>query len=113
MKFLSGRGAPVGSDSRVVFVFDLGPTRYKATSEPPIEQVERVSCGRRGVYDLSARPFRPNPRWLARAFAHLVRTPRGHCAPLQFLTGGAPNAAHLPRPNAAAPTATTSKNSPP
>ena len=34
---------------------------------------EVVRCGR-GIYEHSTRSFRPNPRWLMRAFVHLLHT---------------------------------------
>jgi hypothetical protein len=42
-----------------------------------------------GTHENSRRPFRPDARWVTRAFVHLLRTVRGHCALLQFLIGGA------------------------
>ena len=74
--------------ARVVFVFDLAPAPVEQASETPLRHAERVRCGR-GIYENCRRPFRPNARRLARAFAHLLRTVVGHYTPLQFLIGGA------------------------
>src|SRR5438128_1469418 len=74
--------------SRVVFVFDLAPALWGTPQNPQFgTRREYVVAG--GCNEHSTRPFRPNARWLIRAFAHLLRTVRGHCAPLQFLIGGA------------------------
>src|SRR5712664_3627554 len=77
-------------ESLVVFVFDLANTRGRAPQNRQSSKWTEYGVAGGDVHDRSTRPLRPNPRWLAWAFAHLVRTPRGHCAPLQFLTGGAP-----------------------
>jgi len=66
---------------RVVFVFDLVLTPPDAPQSPLNE-----ACKAYGVtgasYDRSTRQFRPNARWLTRAFAHLVRKRLAGTAPV-------------------------------
>src|SRR6266851_9220556 len=93
----------------VVFVFDLAPTPGRPPQNPQSSNWTEYGVAGGDVHDRSTGPFRPNPRWLAWAFAHLVRTPRGHCAPLQFLIGGAPTRPPPRGPNAEALTEGHSK----
>ena len=72
----------------VVFVFDFGATHRNAPQSPPLGVSRGYDLAER-CHEPSSGSFRRNARWLARAFAQLVRMPRGHCAPLQFRTGGA------------------------
>ena len=81
---------------RVVFVFDLAPAPCDTPQNPQFGTWrEYVVAG--DVHEHSARLFRTNARWLVRAFVRLLRTVRGHCAPLQFLIGGAGMASSSPR----------------
>jgi hypothetical protein len=61
---------------------------------------EYVVAGERNEH--SARPIRTNPRWLVRAFVHLLRTIRDHGTPLQFLSAvlGSERCPTEPKPKA-------------
>ena len=86
-------GAPSlrGRRPRVVFVFDSAPALMERTSESPIRRVRGVRYERGNANERSTRPVRSNARRLAWAFCVCTswRTVRGHCAPPQFLIGGA------------------------
>jgi hypothetical protein len=72
----------------VVFVFDLAPAHWNRPQCSPFSPWREYVVAE-GCHERSKGSFRRNARRRVRAFVHLMRTVRGHCASLEFLIGGA------------------------